>query len=1249
MIQPPALSGTEFSWPAGVHFGNLHASMKPHVSLLALLLTLSLHAAEDELARGVRTTDPLTPTEQRTKFSLPPGFEIQLVAAEPDINKPMNLAFDAAGRLWVTTSIEYPWAAPTNAPGRDRLMIFEDFAPDGRARKVTEFAGGLNIPIGIYPFRSPSSVGRGSGRAPASTDAAGPAGASPHPETWKAIVWSIPHIWLFEDTDGDGKADQRTPLYGPFDYTRDTHGNQASFTRGFDGWLYATHGFNNDSRFTGPDRTPHHFNSGNTYRMRVEGTRLEQHTWGQVNPYGLTWDERGNLYSSDCHSAPIYQLLAGGWYPSFGKPHDGLGFAPTMMEHAHGSTAIDGALYYSDDLWPDEYKDNFFIGNVMTSRLNRDRIKFVGSTPRAVEQPDFVTTTDPWFRPVHNILGPDGALYIADFYNRIIGHYEVPLTHPGRDRERGRIWRVVYTGDRAKQRAAGSLPADQRLAGSLPAGASSPYLRPAALPNDLDGLINELGSPNLTRRLLAMSEIQDRFGDSAANILKQRLNRVSDSRQALHLAWMLDRLGKLDTQQLGSELRHNDSLRRSHAFRMLTERGFSSRSEPGSSGTLPTRESAAARRAALQGLNDTDALVRRCAAEALGAWRDAENVQPLLEAIATADREDTHLVYVLRKALRDQLNDDAIFREVAGRQLSARDARAISDVAVAVKSEPAGSFLIKHRQSFADDTDLSRRALQHAANYAPPAALDELAAAIQRDSAGDLDFQLTLFRAIRDGFVRRGVELSPVLKTWAGKHSLQLLDSVTGSADWANEPIDDMANPANPWGFNERVQADTGQPARLLDSIVRGEPLTGRLMSRPFTAPPQLKFFLAGHDGYPDKPAQGKNLVQLRDATTGEVLAIARPPRADAAQAITWDLSAYVGKQVRLEAVDADNAAAYAWLAFGRFEPEVVAFPTVAPATVVERQIAAAELALVVGNLADNKPLAEKLFRLARETSADVTARAGAWKAMNPYEASVADLVLDRQVPFGWKVKIMDAASFGGIDRIQALREQIIKEAPQRVQTRMVMFSLRSVEDALALVTAMESGIVSPSLLRDQPLLGKLNNVGTPEVRERAQQLIATLPDADATIQRLIDQRRRDFASATPDKAQGQQLYTLLCAVCHQLGGQGTLVGPQLDGIGNRGVERLLEDILDPNRNVDHAFATTTLVLKNGDVESGLFRREEGAVLVLANAAGQEFTIPKADVAGRRESNISLMPANFGEALTVEQLNDLLGYVLDQK
>jgi putative heme-binding domain-containing protein len=116
--------------------------------------------------------------------------------------------------------------------------------------------------------------------------------------------------------------------------------------------------------------------------------------------------------------------------------------------------------------------------------------------------------------------------------------------------------------------------------------------------------------------------------------------------------------------------------------------------------------------------------------------------------------------------------------------------------------------------------------------------------------------------------------------------------------------------------------------------------------------------------------------------------------------------------------------------------------------------------------------------------------------------------------------------------------------------------------------------------------------------------------------------------------------------VCHQVGGQGGLVGPQLDGIGARGVERLCEDILDPNRAVDHAFRTTLLVLKDNDIVSGLFRREEGQTVVLADSTGKEIRVQKNQVAERKESDTSLMPDNFGELLTTEDFNDLLAYLL---
>src|SRR5439155_4073003 len=222
--------------------------------------------------------------------------------------------------------------------------------------------------------------------------------------------------------------------------------------------------------------------------------------------------------------------------------------------------------------------------------------------------------------------------------------------------------------------------------------------------------------------------------------------------------------------------------------------------------------------------------------------------------------------------------------------------------------------------------------LQHIARYAPIGELDSLGTFVKSKFSDDLDFQLALFNSVASGAEQRGATLREGLRNWGSDLCSSAL-APTPDSSWFNVPLEN-APTANPWAFQERKCSD-GQKVKLLSSLPHGEQLTGVLRSHEFILPQKLSLYLAGHDGFPDKPAQKKNVVRLRAATSGAVLAEAFAPRNDVAQKITWDLASHPGQHGFLEVTDADTGSAYAWIAFGRFDPPMLALPMVAPAEIV--------------------------------------------------------------------------------------------------------------------------------------------------------------------------------------------------------------------------------------------------------------------------------------------------------------------------
>ena len=654
--------------------------MRFPLSLAALLALAPLAPAQPKALPPnlVAPTDALSPDDERKQFVVPAGFAVQLVASEPDIQKPMQMAFDAKGRLWVTTSHLYPFPAE-QGKGTDKLFVLSDIDPKtGKAATVQVFAGDLNIPIGVLPL----------------------------PDCKSCIVSSTGEIRKYTDTDGDGKADKMEVLYSGFGF-RDTHGMTNSFTLMPDGWVYACHGFNNDSTVKGTDGHTVKMHSGHTFRFRPDGSRIEVFTHGQVNPFGIAVDLWFNLYTADCHSKPITQLVPGAYYQSFGKPHDGLGFAPHVTAHPHKSTGLCGLAWYDAEQFPKDYKGQMFLGDVVSNCISLDKIVWKGSTPVAVEQPDFLTSKDRWFRPTDIKLGPDGALYVSDFYNKIIGHYEVDLKHPGRDKDHGRIWRIVWVG--------------KGEPGASATGGAPKMARADWTTGKLAELIDDAqNSPNATVRALATQQALLRLRT------EQKLTPEAATAAFLKLTALAT--GAKEHPEDGSEFRHA----------MLTTRIFAAKPSWNDND----------RKAAVAGLADKGAKLQRAVVEAVIFHPHADFVAPLVEVLKKCPADDTLLRVAARIALRNCLRD----AETWPREYDA----VYADMALAIPNPKAAGYLLSQIGARKVPADKLPAAAEHAARYVNSG--DELKLFTSLAERANADAVLAAFKGVQARGAKLGAE-----------------------------------------------------------------------------------------------------------------------------------------------------------------------------------------------------------------------------------------------------------------------------------------------------------------------------------------------------------------------------------------------------------------------------------------------------------------------------------------------------------
>jgi len=374
--------------------------------LWMLVLATGSHPALAQ--RDLKDIPDPDPELERKTFQVAEGFEVNLYAADPLLAKPIQMNFDPQGRLWIASSEIYPHIAP-GQPATDKILVVEDRDGDGVADQTTVFADGLLIPTGVEP---------------------GDGGA------YVANSTELVHL---ADTDGDGVADRRQVLLSGFG-TEDTHHIIHTFRWGVEGALYFNQSIYIHSHVEAPWGV-RRLGGGGIWRFHPEKARLEVYARGLVNPWGHHQDAWGQSFATDgAGGEGINFMFPGSVYLTApGATRIVKGLNPGSPKHC-GLEIVSGTHF------PEEWRGNLITNDFRGHRVCRFVLSDDGSGYASREQGEVIKSNHVAFRPIDVKMGPDGALYIADWYNPIIQHGEVDFRDPRRDHTHGRIWRVTAKG-----------------------------------------------------------------------------------------------------------------------------------------------------------------------------------------------------------------------------------------------------------------------------------------------------------------------------------------------------------------------------------------------------------------------------------------------------------------------------------------------------------------------------------------------------------------------------------------------------------------------------------------------------------------------------------------------------------------------------------------------------------------------------------------------------------------------------------
>jgi putative membrane-bound dehydrogenase-like protein len=1130
--------------------------------------------------------DPVSPQVSMRHTVLRPGFELKLVTAEPDVKKPIFMAFDERGRLWVAETFDYPNNIQPPGEGHDQITICESTKGDGVADKFTVFADKLSIPTSMC-FANGG-----------------------------VIVSQAPDMLFLKDSQGAGHADVRKVLFTGWG-TKDTHAGPSNLRYGFDNWIYGTVGYSGFDGEVSGERL--HFGAG-PFRFKPDGSKLEYLGTTSNNTWGLGWTEDGNLIGSTANDDPAwyehipnryYENLRGWPTHRFEKAADTPHIFPItdkvrQVDH-HGSyTAGAGSAIYTARSFPKSYWDRIAFVCEPTGHLVGQYIyDRKGADFTARDDFNLLASDDEWCAPIAAEVGPDGAVWVIDWYNYIVQHNPIPkgwvvgkggaYETPFRDNRHGRIYRIAWKDGKPSK----TFNLSNAGTGTL---------------------LEALQSDNMLWRMHAQRLLVEKDDPAVIPALvklatDKSVDEIGLNPAAIHALWTMEGLGGFSggnaeaTAAAEADLKHPSAAVRRAAMDVLP-RTAQSAAALLSNGTLA----------------DSDAQVRKQAFLALSEMPPSDVAGGAVYA-----------------AMHEKLNSDDRWITDAIAFAAAQNAGGFLEAAFAAHR---GSSQARSTQAQADDRNLIPNPSFEDADgnlprnwrvrdYAGEATHEVVKAghtgqgALRIASKGGADASMFVDVPVEpntdyvlSGWIKvRNVSgaMGALLNVHGTEYKTQ---AIQGSADWQKVQMGFNSGPLTKVSVNCLFGGwGRSKGTAYYDEIKLTPGHVGGL------AGDESRIIGAVVDHYA-RSAPGGSVIQLLQSAAHADHGLAEVVVDGLAGGWPRDVSPKLDdasvQQLKSVMAALPPAARDGLLALaGRWgHPDLFGSQTAGVVDALRKSVADARL-----DPAQRVDAGRRL--LVVDDSPDV-------------DQLILSQVVPTQPP---EVQVGLLAALGQSKNAAlgaALVDRYASMMPAARKQAMSLLIEKTLWSA-ALLDGIDSGKIDNREV-EQTQWTVLKSNPDEAIAKRAAELQKKTGHAPSADRKEIVEKFLPLANKQGDPARGKLVFEQNCMICHTIEGRGGQVGPLLTGVGARPKADLIGKILDPNRSIEGTYRQWIVKTKSEDVIAGRIFAEDKTSIQILDTAAKLHEIQREDIDRLLPTSKTLMPEGF-EQLGDEKLVDLLAYL----